>query len=147
MPSIPDVDGDEESKDRSAALIFFGVLLIWWGYRKWCSNDKSEGDAVENPHAGADLAGAAGPGQVDGAPTGTKSVGVAYVLYFVGGWWGLHHLYLGRDAQCFLWSTTAGGFGGLAEEIADGGTFREKTQPVKSGQRSRREQHPCESEY
>eukprot|EP00054_Salpingoeca_dolichothecata_P001364 m.18901 g.18901 ORF g.18901 m.18901 type:complete len:383 (-) comp12120_c0_seq1:94-1242(-) len=44
-------------------------------------------------------------------PEGSKSVIVAYFLWLVGGWVGLHHFYLGRDNQGFLWLCTGGGFG------------------------------------
>ncbi|XP_076089334.1 dnaJ homolog subfamily C member 22-like [Mytilus galloprovincialis] len=37
---------------------------------------------------------------------------VAYILWFFGGAWGLHHFYLGRDRHAFIWwSTWAGCFG------------------------------------
>jgi len=39
-----------------------------------------------------------------------KSLPVAYVLWLLGGWWGAHHLYLGRDGQAALYCTTLGGF-------------------------------------
>lgn len=40
------------------------------------------------------------------------SLTVAYILWFFGGWLGLHHLYLGRDNQALIWwSTLGGGFG------------------------------------
>lgn len=39
-----------------------------------------------------------------------KSVIITYLLWLVGGWFGLHHFYLGRDFQAFLWWTTFGGF-------------------------------------
>lgn len=35
---------------------------------------------------------------------------VAFFLWLFGGWFGLHHFYLGRDKQGFLWATTWGGF-------------------------------------
>jgi len=49
-----------------------------------------------------------------------KSVLVAYVLWAVGGWFGLHHLYLRRDLHAFLtWSTLGGYFGiGLLRDLA-----------------------------
>ena len=109
---------DEEitEQDVSSTLIVLGLIIIWWGYRKYNSTSGDK-DAVENPHAAADLADNADNGDGNRAqldpPRGTKSVGVAYLLYVLGGWWGLHHFYLGRDAHCFLWCTTAGGFGGL----------------------------------
>ncbi|XP_077371389.1 dnaJ homolog subfamily C member 22 isoform X1 [Festucalex cinctus] len=40
-----------------------------------------------------------------------KSVMVAYALWAVGGLFGLHHLYLGRDSHALLWMLTLGGFG------------------------------------
>lgn len=38
-----------------------------------------------------------------------KSLTVAYILWFCGGLCGLHHLYLGRYGQWFLWYSTFGG--------------------------------------
>lgn len=35
------------------------------------------------------------------------------MLWLVGGWFGLHHLYLGRDLQAFVWWSTLGGYIGL----------------------------------
>ncbi|XP_061665384.1 dnaJ homolog subfamily C member 22 [Syngnathoides biaculeatus] len=40
-----------------------------------------------------------------------KSVMVAYALWAVGGLFGVHHLYLGRDSHALLWMLTLGGFG------------------------------------
>ncbi|XP_061592124.1 dnaJ homolog subfamily C member 22 [Cololabis saira] len=40
-----------------------------------------------------------------------KSMLVAYALWAVGGPFGLHHLYLGRDSHALLWMLTLGGFG------------------------------------
>lgn len=40
----------------------------------------------------------------------TKSIKKAYALWFFGGLFGLHHFYLGRDKQAFIWLTTLGGF-------------------------------------
>jgi len=41
-----------------------------------------------------------------------KSVLVCYLLWLVGGLFGVHHLYLRRDLQAFLtWSTLGGYFG------------------------------------
>jgi len=41
-----------------------------------------------------------------------KSVCLAYFFWFIGGWFGLHQLYLGRDRHAFLlWSTAAGYLG------------------------------------
>lgn len=42
-----------------------------------------------------------------------KSLFVAYFLWFFFGWFGLHHIYLRRDRQSFLWWTTLGGFVGI----------------------------------
>ncbi|XP_050419142.1 dnaJ homolog subfamily C member 22 [Patella vulgata] len=38
---------------------------------------------------------------------------VSYVLWLFGGWFGLHHLYLRRDKQAFVWLCTFGGCFGL----------------------------------
>ncbi|XP_026189190.1 dnaJ homolog subfamily C member 22 [Mastacembelus armatus] len=47
-----------------------------------------------------------------------KSVMVAYALWAVGGPFGLHHLYLGRDSHALLWMLTFGGFGfGWVREV------------------------------
>jgi len=43
----------------------------------------------------------------------TKYKSVTYCLWLVGGWLGLHHFYLGRDRQAFLWWATAGGGFGM----------------------------------
>ena len=40
----------------------------------------------------------------------TKYCPVAFFLWLFGGWFGLHHFYLRRDRQGFLWATTWGGF-------------------------------------
>lgn len=42
-----------------------------------------------------------------------KSVVVAYLLWLVGGVFGLHHLYLRRDHQAFVWWSTLGGYFGV----------------------------------
>ena len=42
-----------------------------------------------------------------------KSLFITYVLWLFFGWFGLHHFYLGRDIQAFLWWSTIGGFFGL----------------------------------
>ncbi|CAG7836638.1 unnamed protein product [Allacma fusca] len=42
-----------------------------------------------------------------------KSVLVAYFLWFTGGWFGLHHFYLGRDRQAFVWWCLFAGYGGV----------------------------------
>ena len=42
-----------------------------------------------------------------------KSLFVTYFFWFIGGWLGLHHFYLGRDAHAFLTWSTFGGFFGL----------------------------------
>ncbi len=39
-----------------------------------------------------------------------KSLFTAYVLWLFGGLFGLHHLYLGRDRQAFIYFSTLGGF-------------------------------------
>lgn len=41
------------------------------------------------------------------------SVCVAYLLWLLGGWLGLHHFYLGRDRQAFVWWCLPGGYFGL----------------------------------
>lgn len=41
----------------------------------------------------------------------TKNTVFAYLFALIGGIFGLHHLYLGRTQQAFLWLTTFGGFG------------------------------------
>ena len=53
------------------------------------------------------------------AASGRKRVSVAYFLWFVGGWFGLHHFYLRRDRQAFVWCCTlGGGFGiGLLRDL------------------------------
>ena len=38
-----------------------------------------------------------------------KTLWTCYVLWFFGGWFGLHHIYLRRDRQAFLWFCTLGG--------------------------------------
>eukprot|EP01059_Diplonema_ambulator_P037475 TRINITY_DN9938_c0_g1_i1.p1 TRINITY_DN9938_c0_g1~~TRINITY_DN9938_c0_g1_i1.p1 ORF type:complete len:532 (+),score=143.35 TRINITY_DN9938_c0_g1_i1:38-1597(+) len=40
-----------------------------------------------------------------------KSVWLTYILWLVGWWCGLHHWYLEREGQAFLWMTSLGGFG------------------------------------
>lgn len=42
-----------------------------------------------------------------------KSLLVTYILWLVWGWLGVHHLYLCRDIQAFVWWSTIGGFFGL----------------------------------
>lgn len=37
---------------------------------------------------------------------------VTYILWLIGGFFGLHHIYLERDAQAFLWWCTFGGYAG-----------------------------------
>ncbi|XP_065665972.1 dnaJ homolog subfamily C member 22 [Hydra vulgaris] len=39
-----------------------------------------------------------------------KSLCVTYFLWLFFGWFGVHHFYLGRDMQAFLWWSTLGGF-------------------------------------
>jgi len=41
----------------------------------------------------------------------TKSLFLSYLLWLVGGYWGLHHLYLHRDSHAHLYSWSFGGFG------------------------------------
>jgi TM2 domain-containing membrane protein YozV len=49
---------------------------------------------------------------------GEKRLLIAYLLAFVGGLFGLHHLYLGRTRHALLWLITGGGVGiGLLYEI------------------------------
>lgn len=43
---------------------------------------------------------------------GDKSTLLTYLLWLVGGVFGLHHFYLGRDSQAFLWWSTLGGYVG-----------------------------------
>lgn len=42
-----------------------------------------------------------------------KSTFLAYLLWLFGGVFGLHHFYLGRDIQAFLWWCTLGGYFGF----------------------------------
>ncbi|GBN25954.1 DnaJ subfamily C member 22, partial [Araneus ventricosus] len=42
-----------------------------------------------------------------------KSLFVTYLLWLFGGFFGLHHLYLGRDYQALIWWMFAGGYFGL----------------------------------
>ena len=46
-------------------------------------------------------------------PNGQKSLFVTYILWFFGGIFGLHHFYLGRDIQAFIWWCTFGGYLGV----------------------------------
>ena len=47
-----------------------------------------------------------------------KKTATAYFFAITGGFFGLHHLYLGRTQQALLWFTTLGGFGvGLLYEL------------------------------
>ena len=46
-------------------------------------------------------------------PNRKKSVFWAYLLWLIGGVFGLHHFYLGRDLQAFVWWSTLGGFCGM----------------------------------
>lgn len=41
-----------------------------------------------------------------------KSIMLTYLFWLVGGFCGLHHFYLGRDWQAFLWWCTLGGYAG-----------------------------------
>ncbi len=43
--------------------------------------------------------------------SGTKNIVFAYFFALIGGFFGLHHLYLGRTQHALLWFTTFGGFG------------------------------------
>jgi DnaJ family protein C protein 22 len=50
--------------------------------------------------------------------TSIKRTIFAYFFAFIGGIFGLHHLYLGRTQHALLWFTTFGGFGiGILYEI------------------------------
>jgi DnaJ family protein C protein 22 len=50
--------------------------------------------------------------------SGAKNIVFAYFFALIGGFFGLHHLYLGRTQHALLWFTTFGGFGiGLIYEI------------------------------
>ncbi|XP_071941894.1 dnaJ homolog subfamily C member 22-like [Antedon mediterranea] len=40
----------------------------------------------------------------------SKSTLTTYLLWLIGGWFGMHHFYLGRDRQAFVWWCTWGGF-------------------------------------
>jgi len=42
-----------------------------------------------------------------------KSVCLTYFFWLIGGWFGLHHLYLRRDRHAFLMWSTAGGYWGF----------------------------------
>ena len=42
-----------------------------------------------------------------------KSLCITYILWFFFGWMGVHHLYLNRDRQAFIWWSTFGGYNGL----------------------------------
>lgn len=42
-----------------------------------------------------------------------KSLFITYFLWLVGGIFGVHHFYLGRDIQGFLWWCTLGGYFGF----------------------------------
>lgn len=46
-------------------------------------------------------------------PPARKSLIVSYLLWLVGGWFGIHHIYLGRDIQAFVWWSTFGGYFGM----------------------------------
>lgn len=52
-----------------------------------------------------------------GTMGGKKSLLNAYVLWLLGGIYGLHHFYLERDFQAFVWWTTLGGFGGWIADV------------------------------
>ena len=42
-----------------------------------------------------------------------KSMCITYLLWLIGGWFGLHHFYLRRDRQAFIWWCTCGGVFGM----------------------------------
>ena len=42
-----------------------------------------------------------------------KNLFVAYLLWFLLGWLGVHHFYLRRNRQAFVWWATLGGIFGL----------------------------------
>lgn len=42
-----------------------------------------------------------------------KSTTLAYLLWLVLGWWGVHLFYLGRDRHALVWYVTAGGIFGV----------------------------------
>uniref|UniRef100_A0A0K2V1Q9 DnaJ homolog subfamily C member 22 n=2 Tax=Lepeophtheirus salmonis TaxID=72036 RepID=A0A0K2V1Q9_LEPSM len=44
---------------------------------------------------------------------GSKSLCISYFLWLIGGWLGLHHFYLKRYKQSFIWFCLPGGFFGL----------------------------------
>lgn len=46
-------------------------------------------------------------------PAEKKSLTTTYVLWLFGGFFGLHHFYLGRDEQAFLWWASLGGYFGF----------------------------------
>jgi len=47
-----------------------------------------------------------------------KSVALAYLLFFVGGWCGAHHWYLQRDTQAGVWAGSCGfGLAGLLRDL------------------------------
>lgn len=51
-------------------------------------------------------------------PAGNKGVLTAYLLYFMGGFFGLHHAYLGRTKHAAVWMTSGGLFGfGLLRDL------------------------------
>lgn len=69
------------------------------------ANGKANGKGpVANGKKSSKLNGQNSPQQ----PIGQKSVWKAYLLWLFGGIFGLHHLYLRRDTQAFLWWATLG---------------------------------------
>lgn len=42
-----------------------------------------------------------------------KSLTVTYLLWLLGGFFGVHHFYLNRDLQAFVWWSTIGGYFGV----------------------------------
>lgn len=78
-------------------------------------------------------------------PAQKKSITTTYVLWLFGGFFGLHHFYLGRDSQAFLWWASLGGYFGfgwlrdlfvipryVAEANQDPKYFEQLIQKIKS---------------
>ncbi|XP_030567269.1 dnaJ homolog subfamily C member 22 [Drosophila novamexicana] len=80
------------------------------------SNNNSKGSGCESLTNSASPAKANGQAksyrEVNALP-GKKSVVIAYVLWLVGGIFGLHHLYLHRDRHAFVWWCSLGGYLGI----------------------------------
>lgn len=72
---------------------------------------------IKGAAAAAATVTAAGKGRAGAGGAGprrnNKSKALAYLLWLVGGLWGLHHFYLGRDLQGVLWWCTFGGYFGF----------------------------------